>query len=55
MLLANTIVAEYLMKEAKEKALIRVHDDISETSKMELKEFFTTLGIFVDMRNQKTL
>ena len=56
MLLANTIVAEYLVKEAKDKALLRVHDDIEETKKLSLYEEFNAVGVpGMDLRNSKTL
>ena len=45
MLLANTIVAEFLESKIGPKTLLRVHDDIPDKKKVALAEYFQRLGL----------
>ena len=45
MLMANILIAEYLFKFCKDKALVRCHNDITDEKKGKLSEFFTKVGL----------
>lgn len=49
MLLANVLVAEFIAERCKDKALLRVHNDIKDGSKEQLGSFFKKLGLNVDV------
>lgn len=56
MLLANSIVGEFLMKYAQDKCLLRVHQDIEQTKKNQLVNFFRKIGLTdLDLTDSKTL
>ena len=55
MLLANTLIAEYLFEHCKDKTLLRAHDDISDVKKEKLYEFMEKIGVAgVDLSTAKT-
>ena len=45
MLMANILVAEVLFKFCKDKAILRVHSDITQNKKAELDNFFKAVGL----------
>mmetsp|Transcript_2600 Transcript_2600/g.4020 ORF Transcript_2600/g.4020 Transcript_2600/m.4020 type:complete len:282 (+) Transcript_2600:1449-2294(+) len=56
MLMANILVAEYLLEYCKDKTLLRAHNDIDPLKKTELGEFFEKIGLEgVDLTNAKTV
>jgi exoribonuclease R len=56
MLLANVLVAKYIFKFCKDKAILRVHNDIVQEKKDKLIEFLDKVGIAgVDLTNAKSL
>ena len=56
MLLANVLVAKYIFNFCKDKAILRVHNDIVQEKKDKLNEFLDKVGIAgVDLTNAKSL
>ena len=54
MLLANIIIAEFLVEHCQDRALLRVHDDLKDKDK--LREFFDKVGLDqIDLTNPLTL
>jgi exoribonuclease R len=51
MLLANILVAEFIAERCKDKALLRVHNEIKDGSKEQLGSFFNKLGLNIDVSN----
>jgi len=45
MLMANILVAEFIMKYCKDKTLLRAHNDIKAEKKEKLTEFFDQIGL----------
>ena len=45
MLLANVLIAEYLLKYCKDKTVLRAHNDISDEKKAKLDAFFESIGL----------
>jgi len=55
MLLANTLIAQHLVKHCQDKALLRAHADIKEARKEYLKNFFTKLDIHINLTDPLSL
>jgi exoribonuclease R len=56
MLLANILVGEYILKFCKDKALLRVHNDITADKKEKLYTFFEKVGLKdIDLTSALTL
>lgn len=52
MLLANILVGQYILKFCKDKALLRIHNDITADKKEKLYAFFDRIGLKdIDLTN----
>lgn len=56
MLLANILVSEFLRAKCGGKAILRVHEDIQQSKKDELKHFFSQVDLpWIDLADSKAL
>jgi exoribonuclease R len=55
MLLANILVAEFIAVTCKDKALLRVHNDLKDGAKEQLGSFFKKLGLNIDVSDALSL
>jgi len=55
MLMANILIAEFLYENVQDKTVLRAHPDVDAEKKEELKHYYKTVGLDVDVTNSTTL